>query len=153
MKLGTMCYVEKDNKYLMLHRTKKENDMHEGKWVGLGGKFEPHESPEECVVREVFEECGLRIQNPKLRGIITFPEDVGWEDWYVFLFTATEFTGVLKPCEEGELAWVDKGKLDELPMHKSNYHFLNWIHENEGIFSAKYIYVNGVLTAMQMTAY
>ena len=153
MKLGTICYIEKDNKYLMLHRTKKENDIHAGKWVGLGGKFEPGESPEECVVREVFEECGLRIQSPKLRGILTFPGDFNNEDWYVFLFTATDFAGELKQCEEGELAWIDKDKLNDLPMHEGDYHFLRMIQQCDGIFSTKHTYENGVLKDIKVAEY
>ena len=97
MKLATLCYVEKDGQYLMLHRNKKANDMHKGLWVGLGGKFEAGESPEECVIREVFEESGLRIQNPTLRGFLTFPGFFGEEDWYVFMFVAKNFTGEVKP--------------------------------------------------------
>lgn len=153
MKLATLCYVEKDGKYLMLHRTKIKNDMHKGKWVALGGKIEPGESPEECVIREVFEESGLCIANPKLRGILTFPKDFIPDDWYVFLFTATEFTGALKPCEEGELAWIDKDKLNDLPMHEGDCHFIRMLQKNDGIFSAKYIYENGTLKVIQMTEY
>ena len=153
MKLATLCYVEKDGKYLMLHRTKKENDMHEGKWVGLGGKFEPGESPEECVIREVFEESGLRIRNPKLRGILTYPKDFIPEDWYVFLFTAADFTGTLKPSDEGELAWVDKDRGNDLPMHPGDYHFLRMIRQHDGIFSAKYIYDDGVLKDIHVAEY
>ena len=145
MKLATLCYVEKDNQYLMLHRNKKQNDMHEGLWVGLGGKFEEGESPEDCVIREVYEESGITISNPKLKGILTFPNDFNGEDWYVFLFTANEFSGSLKQSSEGSLAWVDKNKLNELPMHKGDYHFTQLIQENKGIFTAKYNYVHGVL--------
>ena len=146
MFLGTLCYIEKDSKYLMLHRIKKKNDIHQGLWVGLGGKFEPGESPEDCVVREVFEESGLQITDPRLRGILTFPGFANEEDWYVFLFTATDFTGTLKECEEGELEWVDKTKLDELPMHDGDRHFLRYIQEYDGVFSAKFMYKNGVFT-------
>ena len=154
MKLGTLCYVEKDNKYLMLHRTKKENDMHEGLWVGLGGKFEPGETPEECVIREVFEESGLQIINPKLRGILTFPKfSKQKEDWYVFLFVATEFTGGLKQCNEGELSWVDKGQLDKLPMHAGDHYFFEWIEQYKGVFSAKHVYEDDVLKDYSVTVY
>ncbi|MDP3830910.1 MAG: 8-oxo-dGTP diphosphatase, partial [Ignavibacteriaceae bacterium] len=97
MKLATLCYVKDANNgaTLMLHRIKKENDMHEGKWNGLGGKFEMGESPEECVIREIKEESGLDIKNPKLNGFITFPAFDGFEDWYVFIFSVTEFSGEL----------------------------------------------------------
>jgi len=150
MKLGTLCYIEKDDQYLMLHRTKKENDMHEGLWVGLGGKFEAGESPEECVIREVYEESGLTISTPQLRGIMTFPKFAKQkEDWYVFLFTATAFSGTIKPCNEGELVWVDKSKLSGLPMHEGDYHFLKCMQEYEGVFSAKYIYEDDVRETRQ----
>ena len=154
MKLATLCYVEKENQYLMLHRVKKENDMHKGMWVGLGGKLEPGESPEECVVREVYEESGLQIKNPKLKGILTFPEfSQEGEDWYVFLFLAREFTGTLRPCPEGTLVWVDKDKLMELPMHEGDKHFLAWLGKVEGVFSAKFTYEQGVLKDCQMVAH
>ena len=153
MKLGTLCYIEKDNHYLMLHRTKKENDMHKGLYVGLGGKFEAGESPEDCVAREVFEESGLQIKNPKLRGILTFPNDFNQEDWYVFLFVVTEFAGEAQLCKEGELVWVKKDKLDELPMHEGDRYFLKWIEKYSGIFSAKYIYENSILKDYQIIVY
>jgi len=155
MKLATECIVEKDGKYLMLHRIKKDNDMHKGLWVGLGGKFEAGESPEDCVIREVYEESGLKIQNPKLAGILTFPNGVGVNDevWYVFLYTATDFTGDLKACDEGELAWIDKNKLDDIPMHEADRHFMKWLQEGKGIFSAKFIYDNGKLTQYEVSTY
>jgi 8-oxo-dGTP diphosphatase len=153
MKLGTLCYIEKDAQYLMLHRIKKENDMHEGLWVELGGKFEAGESPEDCVIREVFEESGLTIKNPQLRGIMTFPNDFNQEDWYVFLFSATNFSGEIKLCNEGELSWIDKNKLDDLPMHEGDRYFLKWMQENKGIFSVKYIYDDGILKDYRITVY
>jgi len=153
MKLATLCYVERDNKYLMLHRIKKENDMHKGLWVGLGGKFEAGESPEDCVIREVYEECGLKIQSPRLRGVMTFPNDFNNEDWYVFLFTATEFSGEVKPCNEGELSWIDKCKLDDIPMHEGDRHFTKWMQEDSGVFSAKFIYENGALKDYRFSLY
>ena len=153
MKLGTLCYVEKENKYLMLHRIKKENDMHKGLWIGLGGKMEEGESPEDCVIREVFEESGLQINSPKLRGIMTFPKDFNQEDWYVFLFTANEFTGELKLNDEGELAWIEKTKMNDLPMHEGDRYFLKWIKEHKGIFSAKFLYEAGALKDYQIAIY
>ena len=154
MKLGTLCYIEQDNQYLMLHRIKKVNDIHKGLWVGLGGKFEPGESPEDCVIREVFEESGLIIKTPELRGILTFPRDgFNQDDWHVFLFTASNFSGNLKKSNEGELAWIDKNQLSDYPMHEADRNFLKWIQENKGIFSAKYIYENGVLKDSVTTVY
>jgi len=153
MKLATLCYVEKDERYLMLHRNKVENDMHQGMWVGLGGKFEPGESPEECVIREVFEESGLQITNPKLRGILTFPNNFNIEDWYVFLFTATDFSGTLKQCNEGTLEWVEKSKVSTLPMYEGDYLFLNGIDEHNSVFSIKYNYQDDVLKDYKLTFY
>ena len=153
MKLGTHCYIEKDARYLMLHRVKKKNDMHEGLWVGLGGKFESGESPEDCVIREVFEESGLTINDPQLRGIMTFPNDFNSEDWYVFLFSATDFSGTVKSCSEGELLWIEKDKLDDLPMHEGDRYFIKWMNENKGIFSVKYIYDDGVLKDYRISVY
>lgn len=151
--MGTLCYVEKDNRYLMLHRTKKENDMHKGLWVGLGGKFEAGESPEECVIREVYEESGLRVENPKLRGVLTFPAFDMHDDWYVFLFHATEFSGTVKPCQEGELAWIDKNDLAQLPMHKGDYHFIKKLDEPCGVFTAKFLYENGAYKSHTITVH
>ena len=153
MKLATLCYIEKDNSYLMLHRVKIKNDMHKNLWVGLGGKFEAGESPEDCVIREVYEESGLEIRNPKLRGIMTFPKDFNNDDWYVFLYTANEFSGQIKSCSEGELVWVDKSKLNDLPMHEADRHFLKWIQENKGIFSVKFSYDNGFLNDYRVLFY
>jgi 8-oxo-dGTP diphosphatase len=153
MKLATLCYIEKDGKYLMLHRTKKKNDMRKDLWVGLGGKFEAGESPEDCVIREVYEESGLEIVNPKLRGVMTFPSDFNNEDWYVFLFTATEFTGEIKPCKEGELVWVEKNNLENIPMHEGDRYFTKWMQESNGIFSVKFIYDNGTLQNYELSTY
>ena len=153
MKLATLCYIEKDNQYLMLHRNKKLNDMHKDFWVGLGGKFEAGESPEECVIREVYEESGIILSNPKLRGILTFPNDYNDEDWYVFLFLANDFSGDLKQSNEGDLAWVNKDKLDDLPMHEGDRCFIKLLQEEKGVFSIKYNYDNGVLKDYQIYHY
>ena len=153
MKLGTLCYIEKDGQCLMLHRTKKANDMHAGLWVGLGGKFEAGESPEDCVIREVFEESGLTVHAPRLRGIMTFPNDFNDEDWYVFLFSAVDFSGELKPCDEGELQWIDVDSLDTLPMHEGDRYFLKWMRKKKGIFSVKYVYEDGALKDYRINVY
>ena len=153
MKLGTLCYIEKNNQYLMLHRTKKKKDIHKNLWVGLGGKFEPGESPEACVIREVYEESGLAIINPKLKGIMMFPAFAGDDDWYVFLFTVTEFSGEIKPCAEGELTWVDKDKLDDLAMHEGDYYFTKWMQADAGIFSAIFNYENNKLIDYHIANY
>ena len=105
MKLTTLCYIEKDNKYLMLHRVKKVNDENHDKWIGVGGKFEPEESPEDCLLREVKEETGLTLKQYDFRGIVTFVSDE-WGTEYMHLFTATEYEGEVRTCDEGELVWV-----------------------------------------------
>jgi len=153
MKLGTLCYVKKDDSYLLLHRIKKENDMHQGLWVGLGGKFEARESPEDCVIREVFEESGLQIENPRLKGILTFDEQFV-EDWHVFLFVAESFSGeLLKDSPEGHLRWVKENELADLPMYEGDRHFFKWINECKGVFSAKLKYDGRKLLDYQIIEY
>ena len=144
MKLATLCYVidKKTNSTLMLHRVKKENDYHEGKWNGLGGKFENGESPEECAIREIGEECGLKVKSVTMKGFITFPMFDGKEDWYVFLFTADEFTGELIDSPEGNLSWIKNDKLMELNLWDGDKLFLPWLFKDK-FFSAKFNYENG----------
>jgi 8-oxo-dGTP diphosphatase len=142
MQLATLCYVIDQDKTLMLYRNKKKNDVHEGKWNGLGGKFEQGETPEECVIREIKEESGLLIKNPKLRGFITFPMFDGKKDWYVFLFTATEFKGTLIDSNEGHLEWIPNEKLLEINLWEGDSIFIPWLFEDK-FFSAKFIYENG----------
>ena len=103
----TLCYIEKDDKYLMLHRTKKEGDINKNKWIGVGGHFEDGESPEDCVMREVFEETGLTLTAMQFRGVVTFISGNGLTE-YMFLFTANNFEGELIDCDEGELVWIPK---------------------------------------------
>lgn len=122
----------------MVHRNKKPNDIHEGKWNGLGGKFEPGETPEECVKREVLEESGLLIQNPQLHGLLIFPRFKG-NDWYVFVFTATEFSGELIDSPEGRLEWIPDEALTTLNLWESDHIFLPWI-EGGKFFSARFDY-------------
>jgi 8-oxo-dGTP diphosphatase len=141
MKLATLCYVKDvtNSTTLMLHRVKKENDMHEGKWNGLGGKFEQGETPEECVIREVMEESGLHITNPKMQGFISFPAFDEFEDWYVFVFTADDFTGELIDSPEGNLEWIPDTELFDLPLWEGDKIFMQWF-DNGKIFSAKFEY-------------
>lgn len=152
MKLATLCYIQKDNKTLLIHRVKKENDMHMGKWNGLGGKIMPGETPEECVIREVEEESGLRIKNPNLKGFITFPAFDGFEDWYVFVYTATEFFGKLKKSYEGILRWINNSELLTLPLWDGDKIFLKWL-DYDRLFSAKFIYENGRLVEHNVIFY
>lgn len=142
MKLATLCYIMKDNRTLMLYRNKKENDYHEGKWNGLGGKFEQGETPQECAIREVKEETGLTVFNPLLKGIITFPMFDTKEDWYVFLFVMKVFEGELIDSPEGHLEWIDNDKLDKLNLWEGDKIFIPWLFE-EKFFSAKFNYENG----------
>ena len=139
MKLATLCYIKKDGKTLMLHRTKKKNDMHEGKWVGVGGKIEKGESPEECAVREVFEETGLKAEELKLRGLLTFPDFNNSEDWYGYLYVVEKFSGEIIESPEGDLKWVDDSKLFDLDMWEGDDLFMRWMMEDR-IFSAKFVY-------------
>lgn len=142
MKLATLCYVRNNGKTLMLYRNKKENDYHEGKWNGLGGKFEQGETPEECAIREVKEECGLTIKNPTLKGIITFPMFDTVEDWYVFLFVINEFEGELIDSPEGKLEWIDDDKLNALNLWDGDKIFIPWL-SGDKFFSAKFNYEDG----------
>lgn len=127
----------------MVHRNKKPNDIHEGKWNGLGGKFEAGETPEECIVREVQEESGLVIRDPRWHGLLLFPNFKG-NDWYVFVFTATEFTGDLIESPEGQLEWIPDENLKSLNLWESDQIFFPWL-ENEKFFSAKFEYEGDVM--------
>ena len=144
MKLATLCYVidTKNNSTLMIYRNKKLNDYHRGKWNGLGGKFEPGESPEECAIREIEEESGLKVNSVKMKGFITFPLFDGKEDWYVFLFTTNDFSGELIDSPEGELTWIPNKKLTEINLWDGDKIFIPWLSE-ENFFSAKFNYKDG----------
>lgn len=136
----TLCHIEKDGKYLMLHRVKKKNDLNHDKWVGIGGKFEENESPEECNAREVLEETGLTIINAKYRCVVTFISDV-WENELMHVFTSKAFTGTVKECNEGELVWIEKEKLYDLPIWEGDKIFLKLIEDEDyPFFSLKLVY-------------
>ena len=137
--LTTLCYIEQDGKYLMLHRVKKENDVNKDKWVGIGGHFEENESPEECLLREVLEETGLQLISYRFRGIITFISD-RWDTEYMHLFTADRFTGIIAECDEGELCWVEKSKVYDLPIWEGDKIFFRMLDEREDFFSLKLRY-------------
>ncbi len=145
MRNTTLCYIEKDNKYLMLHRVKKENDMNKDKWIGIGGKFEDKESPEDCVLREAKEETGLTLISPKYRGIVTFVSSE-WETEYMHLFTASEFTGEIVECSEGKLEWIDKKELMSLKLWEGDKIFLELLETDEPFFSLKLVYDKDDLT-------
>lgn len=136
----------------MIHRTKKPNDMHAGKWNGLGGKLEPGESPEECAVREVYEESGLMARKLQLKGILTFPAFSQDEDWYAFVFTAEDFDGELIESREGELSWIPNERLLDLPLWAGDLIFLPWL-DDDRFFSGKFIYRDGILVEHSVEFY
>lgn len=152
MKLTTLCYIEKDDKYLMLHRVKKENDENHDKWIGVGGKFEDGESPEECLLREVKEETGLTLTAYRFRGIVSFLSDK-WENEYMHLFTATGFEGELSDCDEGELLWVPKTELGSLRLWEGDKIFFKLLDEETGFFSLKLSYKGDELVETVISRY
>ncbi|BEU86910.1 hypothetical protein TAMA11512_03740 [Selenomonas sp. TAMA-11512] len=137
--LSTLCYVERDGKYLMLHRTKKEGDVNAGKWIGVGGHFEPNESPEECLLREVHEETGYTLTSWRMRGLVTFVIEGGTTE-YMHLFTADGFTGSFHETDEGELAWISKGELFTLNLWEGDRIFLRLLAEGAPFFLLKLCY-------------
>ena len=139
MKNTSLCYIERDGQYLMLHRIKKAHDENRDKWIGIGGKFEPGESPEDCVLREVREETGLRLTDFRYCGIITFVSDC-WETEYMHLFHATGFTGTLRECDEGQLEWIAINRLLALPQWAGDRIFLDLMQKNVPFFSLKLRY-------------
>ena len=149
MRNTTLCYLERDEKLLMLFRNKKAVDENHGKWIGVGGKFEEGETPEECAVREVYEETGLKVGSLRLRGIITFVMQPLTTE-YMFLYTCDDFSGELSDpdgCPEGILRWMEKEKLDELPMWEGDRIFLRLLMEEHPFFSLKLCYdQNGSLS-------
>ena len=138
-KLSTLCYIEKDDKYLMLHRTVKENDVNKDKWIGVGGHFEYGESPEECLLREVKEETGYTLTSWAYRGIVTFVygEDVVE---YMSLYTADGFEGEPIDCDEGELEWVEKSKIETLKLWEGDKIFFDLVERDCGFLSLKLVY-------------
>lgn len=145
--LTTLCYLERDGKYLMMHRVKKEHDINRDKWVGVGGHFEPDETPEECLLREVCEETGLMLDRFALRGIITFMSDK-WQTEYMFLYTADRFHGDFigrDACREGTLEWVDKDAVYDLPIWEGDKIFFRLMREQRPVFSLKLRYVGDTL--------
>lgn len=143
---STLCYLKKDGRYLMLHRVKKEHDANRDKWIGIGGKFEENESPEECILRETFEETGLTLTEYRYRGIVTFVSGE-WEGEYMHLFTASDWTGTPHECDEGNLEWIDMDKLYSLPMWEGDRVFLDLIADDgTPFFSLKLRYEGENLT-------
>lgn len=150
--MATLCYLRDGKNTLMLHRIKKANDMHQGKWNGLGGKVENGETPEACAIREVLEESGLSVSNPKLKGFITFPNFDGHNDWYVFVYCFDEYTGQIIDSPEGILEWVSRERLSTLPLWEGDRIFMEWL-DQPGIFSAVFKYEAGRLLDWSVTWY
>ena len=153
MTTTTLCYIENDDKYLMLHRVKKHNDMNEGKWIGVGGHVESQESPEECLVREVKEETGLTLTSYKFRGLVTFISNE-CEPELMCVFTADGYTGELVECNEGDLCWVAKDQVLQLPTWEGDRVFLELLlAEEERFFSIKLQYEGDKLVDKKINLY
>ncbi len=135
----TLCYISRGSEYLMLHRVKKQNDVNRDKWIGIGGKFEPDESPDECLLREAKEETGLTLTSWRYRGIVTFVNTV-CESEYMHLFTADDYEGKLKQCDEGVLEWIDRKRLYDLTLWEGDRIFLKLLETDEPFFSLKLCY-------------
>jgi 8-oxo-dGTP diphosphatase len=145
MRNTTLCYIHNNRgQTLLIHRVKKENDLNHDKWIGIGGKFEDKESPEDCLLREVKEETGLTLTAYRYRGIVTFVSDE-WETEYMHLFTADGFTGELCHCDEGVLEWVDDDKVAALPTWEGDRIFLRLLAEDAPFFSLKLVYAGETL--------
>lgn len=145
MILSSLCYIRSDGKTLMLKRDKREKDFHKGKFNGVGGKFLPGETPEECLLREVYEETGLTLKKFQYEGLITFPKFDGENDWYTFVYTASDFEGELIESDEGSLHWIEDDRLCSLNLWEGDPYFLEWIYNKEyqdRTFSSKFIYVD-----------
>ena len=142
---STLCYILRGDDVLMLHRVKKKNDINKDKWIGIGGKFEPEESPDECLLREAAEETGLTLTQWKCRGILTFLND-RCEGEYIYLFTADGFTGQLKECDEGDLQWVSRDFLDQLPQWEGDRIFLKLLWQDAPFFLLTLRYHGDTLT-------
>ena len=155
--LTTICYIEKDGKTLMLYRNKKKNDVHEGKYVGIGGKFEFGETPEECIIREIKEETGLTVNSLRYHGLISFPKFANDDNWYMFIFSCRDFEGEvpedrLDDCPEGRLIWVDNDKVMDLNMWDGDRVFLEWVATKK-VFNAKIEYKDGILDKYHVDFY
>ncbi|MBR3928182.1 MAG: 8-oxo-dGTP diphosphatase [Clostridia bacterium] len=144
MILSSIIYIEKNEKYLMLHRTRKENDANKDKWIGVGGKFEEGETPEECARRETYEETGLTLRNLFYRGVVTFTSDE-YPSEQMHLFKSTAFSGKIKDCDEGELDWIEKEKLLSLPIWEGDKIFLRLLDKDIPFFSLKLRYKGNAL--------
>ncbi len=136
----TLCYITRGDEVLMLHRVKKKNDLNQDKWIGIGGKFEADESPDECLLREVREETGLELTRWQCRGVITFLTDGDWENEFMYLFTADGFEGTLSQCDEGNLEWVKRDFIQNLPQWEGDKIFLDLLWQDAPFFLLKLRY-------------
>ncbi|GAB5614648.1 hypothetical protein JCM37172_17540 [Faecalimonas hominis] len=149
MRLTTLCYIEKDDSYLMLHRVSKKNDVNKDKWIGVGGHFEAGESPEDCLLREVKEETGLMLTSYRFRGLLTFVFNDN-EAEYICLYTADGFEGEITDCDEGTLEWVSKKKIPELNLWEGDKIFFELLNRNEPFFSMKLVYQGDMLVDCEL---
>lgn len=145
MRNTTLCYITRGDQVLMLHRVKKENDINRDKWIGIGGKFEGEESPEECLLREAREETGLTLTDWQCRGVVTFRQE-GTEGEYMYLFTADGFTGRLRECDEGDLRWISREELLSLPTWEGDRIFLDLLWKDVPFFLLTLTYRGDRLT-------
>lgn len=145
MKNTTLCYLEKNGAYLLLHRITEENDVNQGKWIGIGGHFEEGESPYDCAIREVYEETGLALAEARYRGVVTFVSDL-YETEQMHLFTSSAFVGEERACDEGVAAWIPKEEIPSLPLWKGDLIFLSLLEKEEPFFSLKLVYRGDELT-------
>lgn len=152
MKNTTTCYIEKDGKYLMLHRVKKKNDMNKDKWIGVGGKFEEGESPEECLLREVKEETGLDLNSYKLRCIVTYVSNK-YETEQMYVFTSNDFSGELIECNEGNLKWIDKYNILNLNIWEGDKFFIKKMQKDDNFFTLKVEYEGEKLVNYKINEY
>jgi 8-oxo-dGTP diphosphatase len=150
MRNTTLCYIQNDRgQTLLLHRVKKENDLNKDKWIGVGGGFEDKESPEDCLLREVYEETGLTLTRWRYRGIVTFVSD-RWETEYMHLYTADGWTGDIIECNEGTLEWVNNARIPDLPAWAGDRIFLRLIAEDAPFFSLKLTYQGETLVSAEL---
>ena len=152
-KLATICYIDNGKELLLLHRNKKPNDVHEGKWISVGGKLEAGETPDECARREIFEETHLTVKEMDFKGMITFPEFTPGHDWYTYVFKVTEFEGELIDCNEGTLEWVPYDEVLSKPTWEGDHTFVEWLLEDKPFFSAKFVYDGDKLLDTQVDFY
>jgi 8-oxo-dGTP diphosphatase len=143
---STLCYITRGNDVLMLHRVKKKNDVNQDKWIGIGGKFEADETPDECLLREAKEETGLTLTSWRCRGVVTFLTNEAYDGEFMYLFTCDGFQGQLKQCDEGDLQWIEKEKIYSLPIWEGDKIFLKLLDTNEPFFSLKLVYDGDTLT-------